>query len=165
MERDARIRTAADLMTRKVFALRPESPARDAVLALVQRGFSGAPVVDSEHRLLGVVSEHDLIRVLAAAAYDAGPAGTVRELMTSDVTTAAPETDVFELITLLSRSGFKRLPIVTDGRVMGLVTRQDIAGALVEICDERCGTHLQGTIDAMATLEEIHNPFPGGRRA
>jgi tRNA nucleotidyltransferase (CCA-adding enzyme) len=164
MERDTWLRTAADIMTPTVYALKPGMAAREAVIALAKRGFSGAPVVDAEQRLLGIVTELDMIHALATAAFEESPPASVEGLMTRNATTAEPRTDIFQLAAMLEKSGHRCLPIVSRGQIVGLVTRRDVARALAEMCEERCAARSLGTIDAMAELEQIHNPFPAAPR-
>lgn len=133
MMRPPAVPTARDLMTSSVVRLRPDMPVLDAVTILHDRGFSGAPVVDEDQRLVGILSELDTLRVLAAAAFHDRPDGVVADRMSTDVVTVGPEDDVFALVTLIDERGLKRLPVVEDGRVIGLVTRRDVMDALAGV--------------------------------
>lgn len=133
MTRPVAVPTARDLMTSSVVRLRPEMPVLDAVAVLHDGGFSGAPVVDAEHRLVGVLSELDTLRVLASAAFHDRPTGLVADRMSTDVVTVAPEDDVFAIVGMIEARGLKRLPVVEHGRVVGLVSRGDVMDALADV--------------------------------
>lgn len=117
-------------MTHPAFTLRPDDSVMVALEALLHRGFSGAPVVDGDGRLLGVLSETDCMRVMASAAFHAMPEGQVLEHMSSSVETISPDLDLFEVIALFQQGTHRRLPVVADGRLLGLVTRRDVLRAL-----------------------------------
>lgn len=159
----AEIPLADEIMTSPVYALRPDVLVREAALALVRRGFSGAPVVDADRTVVGVISEADLLRSLASATFGATPVETVEQVMRRDVVTAGPDADLYALASLFSRMGVRRVPIVAGGRLVGLLTRRDLMRALVRLCEEQCAEDVPGTVDAVAELELIHNPFPGHR--
>lgn len=163
MERDAQLRSARDIMTPRVYVVRPSMLAREASLALSRRGLGGAPVLDEHDDLVGMISTSDIVRTLANAAFAGTPAETVGRIMTRDVVTASPESDLFQLSHLMERAGVGHLPVVTQGRLVGLVTQKDVMRALTEVCQERCGEIIGGTIDSIAQLELIHNPFPAPR--
>jgi CBS-domain-containing membrane protein len=122
---------AADLMQRKVFALSPEWTLERGVHDLLRHGFSGAPVVDAQHRLVGVLSEANCLEILAADAFHDTPSGLVADAMHREVVTVRPETDVFRLVQLFRENPYRRLPVVDgDGRMVGLITRRDLLRGL-----------------------------------
>lgn len=89
--------TAADLMQRRLHTVSPDVPIEEAVRLLLAKGYAAAPVVDADHRLLGLVSEHDCIRVLGEAVAEGWPSGLVRDQMTKALETVAPTDDVLSL--------------------------------------------------------------------
>lgn len=132
---------AKDVMTSPVVTVRSRTPTKDAAQLLVTRGFTALPVVDDDDRLLGIVTEADLLpdrfapdpRTLihdkrpAAAAV---PAAAVDELMVTDVVTADPDTHITGLSKLMLDRHVRAIPIVDDGRVLGIVTRRDLLRTL-----------------------------------
>jgi CBS domain-containing protein len=94
------------------------------------------PVEDNQHRLLGVISQSSLVQLLAERSPDIGKAPIpVREVMATDVVTVAPETRTVEAIQLMRKHRVGCLPVVKDGRLVGIVTEYDflvIAGQLLE---------------------------------
>ncbi|MER6812676.1 CBS domain-containing protein [Spirillospora sp. NPDC000708] len=138
-------------MTSDVVTVSPDDAFRDVIAALADREISGAPVVDGEGRLVGVVTEADLLR--KAAAGRGGPgrkqrlerqgagATTAGEAMSSPPVTTTADAPVAEAARSMCRHGFKRLPVVdADGRPVGIVSRADLLSVFLrtdaEIRDE-----------------------------
>ena len=138
-------------MTKDVFSVGPETPVREIASMMLERRISGVPVVDGERRVLGIVSEGDLIR-RPEIETDHAPAGwlgiflsdedrardfvkshgrVAREVMTNPATCVGPETPLDEVVRLMERHRVKRLPVVVNGKLSGLVTRADLLRALV----------------------------------
>ena len=130
------IPTVREIMTRSVITLRPEMTALDAAGILLQHAISGAPVLDPEGRLLGLLSEFDCLRAVASAGYemDAHDAGeTVAQLMTCECHTVSPDLDLFGLAHEFVRLRVRRFPVLDAGRLLGLVSRRDALRAVVEL--------------------------------
>ena len=132
-----KLRTA-EIMSRNVLTLREETTVSEAAAALIERRISGAPVTDAEGKLLGILSEEDLI----GAYYEGGKAlagqrigacevlGT--PLITRKVVSAREETPVAEVAKRLMSLKIKRMPVIdAAGKVVGVVSRKDILKALV----------------------------------
>jgi CBS domain-containing protein len=143
---------ARDLMTTEVVTVPPSTPATSLARLLADRGISAAPVTDAEGRLLGIVTEADLLRRLAGA--EDKPAGWLRRLfrdpdrqaeqyarthgkeardvMTEDVVTVGPDATAEHCARLMEERRVKRLPVVGDGRLVGVVSRADLLRAVLE---------------------------------
>lgn len=119
-----------DIMVRRVEVLSPDAVPHDAVGVLMKRGYSGAPVVGEDGTLLGMFSEHDCIDVLAEAVYQGWPTGTVGSHMTKDPLALAPSDDLAGAARLFRQSRHRSLPVVQEGRVVGIVGRRDLIRAL-----------------------------------
>lgn len=113
------------------------TPVKRAAEVLASRGFTVLPVVDDELRLVGIVSEGDLVRgrFPAQARLTASPTGpvagrsshgTVGAVMSRDVLTATDSDDVHELIERMSRARVRAVPVLRTGLVVGVVTYQDL---------------------------------------
>ena len=138
--------TAADIMTRSVVTLLLTSDIYDAVRTLLKHKISGAPVVDKNQKLVGVLSEKDCLKVLVGAALEGLPEGRVSDYMTRDVETIGPSSSLYEVVHRFISRPYRRLPVVDDtGRVIGLVSRRD---ALIAIESMRDNSFLYGTKDA-----------------
>jgi CBS domain-containing protein len=142
---------ARDLMTRDPVTIPPEAPLPLVARTLAERGFSGAPVVDREGQLLGMVTESDLIRRIAApedapgswlrdlfstagqqAARFARTHGqTAADVMTTGLVTADEDTPIERIAKAMEERGIRRVPVVRDGRLLGIVSRADLIRALL----------------------------------
>ena len=138
-------------MVKDVISVAPETPVREVALLMLERRISGVPVVDGERRVLGIVSEGDLIR-RPEIETDRAPTGWLgmflsdearardfvkshgrkaREVMTQPAICAAPDAPLAEVVRLMERHRVKRLVIVEGGKLAGLVTRADLLRAMV----------------------------------
>lgn len=142
---------AAEIMTRDVISVAPETPVREIAAMMLERRISGVPVVDAGGRVLGIVSEGDLIRrpELETDRARTGWLGlflseedrardfvkshgrVAREVMTKPATCVGPETPLDEVVRLMERLRVKRLPVVKKGKLAGLVTRTDLLRAMM----------------------------------
>jgi len=117
---------AEDLMNKNVITIYDGTKIYLAVQTLANKKISGAPVVDKSHKILGVVSEYDLL--LQAATKD------LRDPMTytKQAITVSPETNLKDLIVIFVKSKVRWLPVVAkDQRVVGVVTRLSVLDRLI----------------------------------
>lgn len=152
----AHLITVAEFMTRPVFALAPEQPVLAALEALIGRGISGAPVVDADNRLLGVLSEYDCLRVMAGAVFHSIPEGQVSQYMSRDVETVTPAVDLFRVAAMLQEGRFRRLPVVDDGRLVGIVARRDVLRALDRARRERAPVAAESVEERSERRSALH---------
>ncbi len=115
-----------DHMDTHVYSLKPEAEILDAVGFLLEHHVTGAPVVDGDGHLVGMLTEKDCLKLIATGADADRPHGTVAEFMTTAVTTISPDTDVYYAAGLFLHQGFRRFPVVEAGRLVGAITRFDI---------------------------------------
>jgi len=114
---------AMDVMRGGVLTVRTETPMSEIAQLLAHKRVSALPVVDDYMNLLGIVSEKDVLASLFA------PNGTVlmaRDLMTTDVVSFNIHDDLFEICDRLVREEFRRVPILDQGKLVGIVSRTDI---------------------------------------
>lgn len=105
----------------------------DAMDLLLKHGISGAPVVDDEGALVGIVSEVDLIQVVVQDSYYNEPVGIVADFMRSNVETVTLDTDIFTLAEKIIREHRRRYPVVDeDGGLVGQISRRDVLRAASE---------------------------------
>jgi CBS domain-containing protein len=127
---------ARDIMTTPVITARPGTSVKEAAAVLAGNGFTALPVVDGDYRLVGIVTEADLMRDRVPrdprALCHPGEQSptvtttTVGEVMTTPVVAMGPGTDVAILAKALLDAGYRSMPIVDGSRVVGIVTRRDI---------------------------------------
>ena len=131
-----------DLMTERPRTTTGDTPLRRAAWELIRTGLGALPVVDDDWRLLGMLSERELMRhLLASEVLSDGPsrpvpAGaqaskTVRDVMTRQVLCVAPEQPVAEVAALMTNKDVERVPVVFEGRLVGFLTRGDIVRKLI----------------------------------
>ncbi len=128
------IPTVGSIMNRRVEAFSPDMAIAEAIRILLSRGYSGAPVVDGEGKPIGIISEHDCVGVLAESLYEDWPTGTVRDHMTSDLVAVDVKQDVLSAARTFAQQKLRRLPVVQDGKLVGLVTRRDLLRGLDGSC-------------------------------
>lgn len=137
-------------MTAPVVTVTPDTAVKDAANLLVSRGFTALPVVDDDERLIGIVTEADLIR--DRFPHDARyrhaddrhtvPGMTVADVMTTPAIGMAATTDVVDLITTMLDSRIRAMPIVDCSRLVGIVTRRDLV-RVVGRADEQIATDVR----------------------
>ncbi|MEW5704361.1 MAG: CBS domain-containing protein [Pseudomonadota bacterium] len=140
---------ASDVMSSPVITVKPYASVKEAATLFLDRGISAVPVVDDAGRLVGIVSEGDLIHrseigterrrswwlllvaeeQALAADYIKTHAIKVADVMTRTVITATPETPLHEIAMTMEKNGIKRVPIVRDGQLVGIVSRANLVQA------------------------------------
>lgn len=169
---------AADVMTRNVVTVSPESSVREVARLLLAHRISAVPVVDGSGELVGVVSEGDLMRrgegagrsrrswwlemmssnEALADAYVRSHADKVGDVMTRKVVTAELGTSLAEIAARLEKNGIKRVPIVMDGKVVGIVSRANLLQAWASVAGDVGQVHGRGDLtirdDLLGRLQE-----------
>jgi CBS domain-containing protein len=117
----------SEFMDEVVPTLSPETRIMNAVDYLLRHRVTGAPVVDTSGKLLGIITETDLLRLLTKGIQAQQPTEeTVAEYMTTDVMTVPPTVDIYYVAGIFMNNDFRRLPVVKDGKVVGAITRFDL---------------------------------------
>jgi len=145
---------AESIMTSKVITVTPAALVREVAALLHEHRISAVPVVEN-HQIVGMVSEADLLhryeigtdcahggdpwwmRVFSSdrspEEYVKAHARRVRDVMTQEVETVAPDTSLAEIATLMEKRRIKRLPVLRQGRLVGIVSRSDLVHALLAV--------------------------------
>ena len=144
---------ARDMMTRDVVSVTPDTPVRKIASLLVKHGIGAVPVIDSSGAPIGIVSEGDLIRPDRAAreawrqswlevlaegeplapellAWLGSQNHNARAVMSAPVITVSEETNLREIAEIFTTRRIKRVPVVTDGRIVGIISCADLVRAL-----------------------------------
>jgi CBS domain-containing protein len=120
-------------MDTRVLTVNAEMDILEAIRFLLKNHVTGAPVVDEQRRLVGMLSEKDCLKLLTTGHAGEVPQGSVKEFMTTDPTVIAPDTDLYFVAGLFLKSTFRRLPVVEqDGTLVGAITRFDILRVIHE---------------------------------
>jgi CBS domain-containing protein len=114
--------------------LGPETQIIKAVDFLLEHQVTGAPVVDSDQRLVGIITETDLLKLVTEGIKGEPPGeATVAEYMTTEVVTVPPTVDIYYIAGMFLANKFRRLPVVEDGKVVGAITRYDLLRVIREL--------------------------------
>ncbi len=117
---------ARDIMTRTVATIHPEASAQEAAQLLYQKRISGAPVVDADDKIIGIITEADIISKVNREGLG------VADIMSHEIIAVGEETPVNEIAALLTERKIKRVPVVCDGKLVGIVSRADIVHAVAQ---------------------------------
>jgi CBS domain-containing protein len=125
-----------EIMTRSVVTTAPAISVKDAAVVLAAHGVTLLPVLDETDRVVGVLTEADVVRrripldprrgAWPGSAAQAPPPVTVGEVMSTCPLTVSPETDVAELAATMTDRGVRSVPVVEDDRLVGIITRRDL---------------------------------------
>lgn len=144
---------AIDVMVRDVVTVKPNDQVSDAIRLLAERDVSALPVVDDNQTVVGIISEADLLHreeigtekqrpwwleavtpaTKLAAEFAKSHGRRVEEVMSTDIVSASEDTPLAEIATLLERHRIKRLPILRDGKLVGIVSRSNLVQALASL--------------------------------
>lgn len=168
---------AIDVMVRDVVTVHPDTDVAEAVKLLAEHDVSALPVVDDEGKLVGILSEADLMHRVEIGTENRRPwwqeavtgAGTlaeefakshgkkVGEIMTPEVVAVSEETPLSEIATLFERKRIKRVPVTKGGKLVGVVSRSNLIQALASVVgrmDEHDETDRQIRLDLLSRLKE-----------
>src|SRR5215472_8576605 len=173
----------ADLMTRGVLSLAPDDPVRKAAQLMLRFGVNGFPVLD-HGKLVGIITQGDFLRRAETsterqhsrlAAFFADPgrladeyvrshARTVADIMTRDVVTVSPDAPLSDAVELMEKHNVKRLPVVGENGIMGMISRGDLLHAfLVATSKEPAEPLDDSAIASQLTVELKQQPWvPSG---
>ena len=115
-----------DVMATDLVLLREDMDIYEAIRMLLRKKISGASVVNSDHELVGVISEKDCLRLFANAAYNMLPGGDVGHYMAKEVKTIGPDEDIFAAASIFLSKPFRRLPVLEHGKLIGQISRRDV---------------------------------------
>jgi CBS domain-containing protein len=159
---------AADVMVSSVISVRSDATVQEVADVLLKNRISGVPVIGADGALVGIVSEGDLMRRPEAGTlrrpswwltllgsreeqafdYIKSHSRKVTDVMSRKVVTASPDTPVADIATLLETHGIKRVPIVRDGKIVGIVSRANLLQALASLRDVPAATSDDASIRA-----------------
>src|SRR5271167_4699197 len=173
---------AIDVMVRDVVTVHSDTDVADAVKLLAEHDVSALPVVDTEGKLIGIISEADLMRRVEIGTEKRRPwwleavsggstlaeefarshGKKVGEVMTSGVVSVSEETPLAEIATLFERKRIKRVPVVRDGKLVGVVSRSNLIQALASVVgrmDQHDETDRQIRLELLSRLKD--QPWTG----
>ena len=123
-------KTAYEIMTRPAISAKKNASARDIALQFISEKYSGMPVTEEDGRVIGIVTEIDILNAVNEGRELART--TASDIMTPDVAVANPDTPLTEMIKMMADFHIIRLPIVKEGKLIGVVSRGDIIQCLIQ---------------------------------
>ncbi len=122
-----------DYMTGKLVTFSPQTDVLDAIHELVHHQIAGAPVINDQGDLIGMLSELDCMKIALQAGYHGQWGGPVAEYMSIDIETVDAGMSIIDLAERFLDTGFRRFPVVDDHRLVGQISRRDVLRALETI--------------------------------
>lgn len=132
-----------ELMQSKVVAVSQDTLAKDAYETMRSRRFRHLPVVNKENRLLGIVSDRDILNIAvmlekrpnSPEEYLIGDNVKIRDIMTTEPTTVSPDDDVGRAVDVMLSLTISGLPVVDKGKLVGIITETDLLRLLRKLSD------------------------------
>jgi len=122
-----------DYMAGKLVTFKPDTDVLDAIHELVQHRIAGAPVVNDQGELIGMLSELDCMKIALNAGYYGDWGGPVADYMTPDVESVDADMNIIDLAQKFLQTKFRRFPVLRNNRLVGQISRRDVLRALKEL--------------------------------
>lgn len=132
MDDEKRIRVK-DFMTQKPLTFAPDTDLLEAAQMLLERRASGAPVVDAQGSLVGILTERDYLKAVLSATYHRDTGGSVEDYMIRDVQTADAEESLMDIATRFVEATYRSYPVMDGTQLVGMVSRNDVLKAIFEL--------------------------------
>jgi CBS domain-containing protein len=121
-------------MTRQVICIRTDTPIFEAIKLMVQNNITGVPVVEDDMTLVGMLSEQDVLRLLHT--YEDEKDRTVNDFMTEPVVHFEEDEPLLDVCHCLRDNSIRRVPVTSNGKVTGVISRSDILKCILELSEE-----------------------------
>lgn len=118
-----------DYMTTRLVSFAPDTNVVEAMDSFLKNRISGAPIVDAEGNMVGILSEVDLMQVVVQDSYYDESIGIVSDYMRTEVDTIDPEMDIYTLAEKFIKEHRRRYPVVSNGKLVGQISRRDVLRA------------------------------------
>ena len=125
-----------DIMTKGAICVRKDTPILEAIQILVNNGITGVPVVEEDMTLVGILSEQDILRLFHT--YKQERNRTAGEFMTQPVIYFEEDESLLDICYRLRDSSIRRVPVTSDGKVTGIISRADILKCILHLLQEPC---------------------------
>ena len=123
-----------DIMNKKVICIKKDIPIIEAIRLMVKNHITGIPVVEDDMTLAGVLSEQDVLRLFHT--YEDEKDRTVNEFMTQPAIYFEEESPLMDACYCLRDNSIRRVPVTSNGKVVGVISRSDIIKCILELWDE-----------------------------
>ncbi len=125
---------AKDIMTRNVVCIKKTIPVVDAIRLMSKNNITGIPVVEDDMTLVGILSEQDLLRLYHTYADEKNR--TVNDFMTQPAIHFEEEEPLLDVCYCLRDNSIRRVPVTSNGKVVGVISRSDILKCILQLWDE-----------------------------
>jgi len=124
-----------DYMTRKLVTFSPDQGVSNVMDTLLKQRITGGPVVDENKKLVGIISDTDLMHVISDSRYHNMPVGDrmVADYMTKEVATIDADANIFDAASRFLKSGHRRFPVTQNGELIGQISRMDVIIAATKL--------------------------------
>ena len=139
---------AKDIMTRNVVCIKKNVPVVDAIRLMLKNNITGIPVVEDDMTLVGILSEQDVLRLFHT--YDDEKDRMVNDFMTQPAIHFEEEEPLLDVCYCLKDNAIRRVPITSNGKVVGVISRSDILKCTLQLLDE----------DAVPSISASYNAEP-----
>lgn len=124
-----------DYMSRSLTTFKKDQLVIEVMEALIKNKISGAPVVNDNYELIGIISDGDCMKQISESRYYNMPIGDMKieQFMDTDVTTIDRKVNIFDCANLFHEHNCRRFPIVEDGKLVGMISRKDVLCAALKL--------------------------------
>jgi predicted transcriptional regulator len=122
-----------DYMTTKLITFLPEMDIFESIATLQSSRISGAPVIDHNGQLVGMLTEGDCLTAIIKDIYYTEAGGHVSDYMSTELATISPEDDIVDIAVEFQKQRRKRFPVMEDGELVGQISQRDILRAVIDI--------------------------------
>ena len=121
--------------TDHIVIFRPDQPIQEVIATIIEKKIAGAPVLDDQNRLVGIISEKDCLRLIVDQVYHNMPGDSrkVSDYMTREVQSLGPKTSVVDAAVEFLNTPMRRFPVVENGALIGQVSRRHILRAIKDL--------------------------------
>ena len=117
------------IMTTNVIVVKRQTPISEVIEILLENNITGLPVVDDDMTLFGIISEKDVLSLISVLEDDSAK---VEDFMTKDVVSFEQDEDLIAICECLVQNNFRRVPILSEGKLVGIISRKDIIKYILE---------------------------------
>ncbi len=125
-----------DIMTKEVICVRKDTPIDEAIQIMVNNSITGVPVVEEDMALVGILSEQNVLRLLHTHKQERDR--TAGEFMTQPAVYFEENESLLDICFRLRDSSIRRVPVTSDGKVTGIISRADILQCILQLLQEPC---------------------------
>jgi len=123
-----------DIMKKKVICVKKDTPVVEAIRIMSTNNITGVPVVEDDMTLVGILSEQDVLRLFHT--YKDEKDRTVNDFMTHPAIHFEEEEPLLDVCYRLRDNSIRRVPVTSNGKVVGVISRSDILKYILQLCDE-----------------------------